>query len=349
MATNNYKCTWIMNLGRQGWQEVWYWVGSSPQLALQAMIAVTPARIGLMNPMCIVDQLKVSDEAVLGDSLPNYQFQTTVPNPGTKLTRDVASTALLGRAFSNSVTLPSNQILQYQRPIELAGLPDEWVTFSPTNGAPGIPGTSLCPPAFLNAWLTWANKMLTNLFCLKVNDKTQPYKPVKTISVNPFTAVAGFSQGKILVNVPGHGLTPTNSQGNATTYRIKGCKFLQTFSDPKGLGPVDQHQRSIINRIQQWQDITPGGTPPALPEVNGVQVTTTDWLQLVWDLPVAFGTLIYQQGGTEQQRLWAYVPMFTLGQPVGPPNGFVVAERFNSRDRGRAYFVPRGRARKRVG
>lgn len=341
-ATNNYKCTWVMSLGRQGWEEVWYWVGASPGLALAAMQAVTPSRIELLNPLVSIDQLKVSDEAILGDSLPDYSWQGKTGKTTANLSRDTASNSLLGRAFSVTQGGGGNKVLQYQRPVELSGLPDEWITYSQLNGAPFVPGTQGCPPQFLANFNTWVGKMLGNGFCIKALDKAQPLILIKNVFTNPNTLVAGVSQGKLLVWAPAHGLT------SGSSFRIKGARFLSTATDMKGLGPLDTHGKSLVNRVHQFQDITQGGTPTAYPIVAGNQTNPTDWLQLAYDLPTAFGILTYVGGGNVQARVFAYPALAVIPGPQGQPIGPIIAERFNSRDRGRARFTPRGRARKRV-
>jgi len=327
-----------MNLGRQGWKEEWYQVAATPAAALVAMQNVSDARLALLNPLVSIDQLKVSDVTILGDSLPDYTWQTKRAAANAALKRDQTTSSLLARAFS-VVAAGGGGTLQYQRPVELSGLPDDWLTYD-VNGAPGIPGAAGCPPAFLTAWQNWVAKMIANQFCIRALDKSQPLKPIKGFAVNPFTAVGGVSQGKILVYCPGHGLNATNAEGQ-TSYRIKGAKFVTTFTDLKGLGPLDNHGKSLINRVHFWQDITQqvpvGGGAPVYPTINGNVISPTDWLQLAYDLPTGFGLLVYVGGGTVQQRLHTYQAVTSM-----------VPERFGSRDRGRAYFVPRGRARVRA-
>lgn len=345
-GTNNYKCTWTMGMLGDGWEEVWYFQGQTPQAALAAMIAVTPARLDLLNPNVSIDQLKVSDEAILGDSLPNYDFVGQKSKLTALLTRTVKTASLLGRAFSVAAAGPGAKPFQYQRPVELSGLPADWIVYD-AQGNPVIPPNA--PGQLSKSFAAWVQKMMAAQFCLKVNDKSQAMPPIKGVYVNPNTAIGLQSQGNILLNVPGHGLTPQNAQGQQTTYRVKGAKFLRTFADPKGLGPLDQTGHSIINRVQAWQDITLAGTPPAFPVINGAPINATDWLQLAYSLPTSFGLLIYVGGGNVQQRINTYpqlavIPGVNPGTFIGP----IIAERFNSRDRGRRRFVQRGRSRKRV-
>lgn len=330
----NYLLSTVVNLGRQGWKEEFYLPASSPAAALAVLQAVSPARLDLMAPGVSIDQLKVSDVAILGDSLADYSWPARRSKITALLTRDQATTSLLCRAYS-VVAAGGGGVLQYQRAIELTGLPDEWTSYD-ANGAGQIPGTAGCPGAFKKAFDTWVLKVIANGLCIRSIDKAQPLKPIKGIGVNPNTVGVG-SLGKIMVYCPGHGLTATNADGRQTSYRIKGVHFLPNLGDPKGFGPLDVHQKSLVNRVQMWQDITL--LAGVFPTVNGVVTSATDWLQLAYDLPQGFPglPLVYVGGGTVQSRIFAYNAITSI-----------VPERFGSRDRGRAYFVPRGRARKRA-
>ena len=335
MGVPNYECVTIVNLGRQGWQEKLYLPATDPTTALATLLNLANARLDMLNPLAQIDAVKVSDVAIIGDSLPDYTMASKRSAFTAALTRDQATTSLLCRAFSK-VNAAGGGSLQYQRSIELTGIPDEWTNYDPVTGAGLIPGTAKCPAGFTARFNAWVTKLIALGFCIKALDKNQPSKPIKGIGVNPNTSTV-TSLGKLMVWCPGHGMTSTNSENKQTSYRIKGVKFLPNAGDMKGLGPLDSHGKSLVNRVQMWQDITT--LLGAYPTVLGQVTNPTDWLQLAYDLPVGWTglPLTYVGGGNVQQRVPIYTPITSI-----------LPERFASRDRGRAYFVPRGRARKRV-
>lgn len=344
-ASYPYRCTWTFGMAGDGWTEEWFLPAASAPAALSVCKAVTPARLNLCVNLVNVDQIKVSDESIRGDSLPDYSMSGLQSKITANLSRNVKTASLLCRAFSTPQSAPDGSTFQYQRGVELSGMPINWIDYN-NQGNPIVPPNA--DPQLNAQFNAWVTKMAASGFCLRVNNKATVFSPVLDIGVNPNTLVAGVSQGNIMLYCPNHGLAGTNNQGNATTFRVKGAKFLSTYSDPLGKGPLDQRQHSIINRVHQFQTITPSATG-TLPIVNGKQTTATDWLQLNWYLPTGFGLLVYEGGGNVQARLWFYAPLGAITDPTtGQSFGPIIAERWNSRSRGRRRFTQRGRSSKRV-
>jgi hypothetical protein len=326
----DYKCDWILNVGRQGFKETWYLNSNTPQAALAVCVAVTPARIGLLSQFSSIDMVKVSDELILGDSLFTVQFTTTVDPTAGKLTRDIVGSSLLGRVRSVQSPGPGGGFVQYQRQLFLSGLPDDWITYDKKSGAPIISDNA----AFLAAFQAWAAKMAGNGFALKVLDKTATSAAVIGVSVNP-TVPPGQTTGNILIYSPNHNIPAVyppgqTNAGSPTSFRIKGAKFtVAAMNNKRGKG--------LVNGVWQYRNITQP-PPPA------VGYATTDYLELALPAPAGVTATGYYAGGQISLRKFTYVKI-DPGQPgaVPPLPPGISYERFAIRKRGRAYFTPRGR------
>lgn len=161
--------------------------------------------------------------------------------------------------------------------------------------------------AFLTPWNAWVAQVIGKGYQLRVINKDTPFKPVTGVLVNP-------RNGQTVIRAPGHGYAA------GTMIRIKGCKFANKPGDT-----LDENGKSLVNGVWQVRDVE----QPALP---APPFPPADW----FEIPSLFGDVVpaYVSGGKAQARIPTYVPI-----------DFMTYSRSAKRDTGRAFFVPRGRAR----
>ncbi len=160
---------------------------------------------------------------------------------------------------------------------------------------------------FITAWNTWVAQVIGKGYQLRVINKDTPFKPITGVLINP-------ANNQTLIRCPGHGYVA------GTMIRIKGCKFANNPGET-----LDENGKSLVNGVWQVRDVQQLPPPAA-------QFAPADW----FEIPSQFigVTPAYVSGGKAQARIVAYKTI-----------DFMTYSRSAKRDTGRAFFVPRGRAR----
>jgi len=161
--------------------------------------------------------------------------------------------------------------------------------------------------AFTAAWDTWSSSLIQKGFELRVNNKATPIQVITGVLVSQ-------GDGLTAIRCPAHGYKAGDM------VRIKGCKF----ANPPG-ATLDPQGKSLVNGLWQVRDIV--NAPPPAAQLNPV-----DW----FEIPSEFGpiTPAYVSGGKAQKRVTVFKKIDSM-----------IYLRAAKRDTGRAFFVPRGRAR----
>lgn len=198
----NYKGEFIFKCQEQGWSETWYHQEDSTQAAYSNMRAVAQARADCTGQHVILQAIRVSDEAIIGDSF-LWQADWTTSIPGKSLNNlpaDLSETAWLARVEATSL---------YRRSLWLRGLPDAYTRRDTA-------GQMLFDPNFKPAFDNLKIAMFDNNFRLKV------------LSKNKVTNLSGNVTGIAPVNPPANTLwdltvgTAGYQQGDEV--RIRGGK-----------------------------------------------------------------------------------------------------------------------------
>lgn len=195
MAT--FLTTLIFNATKNGWSENWYWTGADHASAQAAALVLASARQKLLAQGVILEAVRTSDVAILGDSV--IALAPAIPAAGKPaLARDNASNAWLSRINAGAL---------YRRQLWLRGIPDDWIEFN-------ADGTPKPPPAALGkVFDAYVLALTKGPFQLKVIDKG-PGSPLTSILV----VAADVPTGLTKVTANGHGLA------NFDFVRIKGAK-----------------------------------------------------------------------------------------------------------------------------
>src|SRR5262245_37439972 len=179
-----FQTTFIFNAERQGWSETFYWTGTSADNAIANALPVGQARIGLLGNTVQLESIRVSDVAILGDSLTDETLNGQNTSVAAAGARDTVSNAVLGRATAENI---------YRRQIWIRGMPDAFIIYNPATGKSMLNES----PAFIQAWNVWATALVGKGFQLRVIDKSTPLKPITGVVVSK-------GDGLTAIRCPGH-------------------------------------------------------------------------------------------------------------------------------------------------
>lgn len=190
--------TFIFNQGRLGFSESWYCTRDDLATALTDAVFVANFRKGLLGRGCFIEAIRVSDEAVLNDSLVQI-IQLQPPNN--------APNALFAGDPWDSIFARVQAGALYRRQLWMRGVPDVWIELNPADGRP------TWIPAFVTAFDNFKDAIVAKRYCIKALQKGGAPAQPRSIS-----AVATSATGNFQITAPGHGLS------NLQSVRIKGVK-----------------------------------------------------------------------------------------------------------------------------
>jgi hypothetical protein len=181
-----WKCTTLFEAKNQGWSETWYLNTSlTATQVMDKLRLICPSRAKLLGFGCSIIALRVSDDAVRGDS------ELYVPAPGEfppfAVVRDNPTNAIYCKVTSGQL---------YRRQLWLRGVPDVWIAWDNTLG------TYTVDPLFN-----------TNLGIFKlalINEGFQLRALNKNLNINNQRAIIDIVDGPAgftTYNVPAHGYT----------------------------------------------------------------------------------------------------------------------------------------------
>lgn len=261
-----YKVDFIFNSQRQGWSETFYQTVSSSDLAIQNAVTVGQARIKLLGNQNQIDAIRVSDVAILGDSVVDETLAQQNTRIGAATARDLPAVSVLGRATSEN---------KYRRQIWVRGIPDSWTEFDPATGRSTLRETA----AFVTAWNTWVAQVVGKGYSLRCINKDTVQKPITGVVINP-------ANNQTAIKCVGHGYVP------GTMIRIRGAKFANDPGDT-----LDSKGKSLVNGV--WQVRVVENDPPPAPQLNPV-----DWFEIPSQFIGV--TPAYVSGGNAQERVPTY-------------------------------------------
>jgi hypothetical protein len=193
----NFAIDFVLQIGDRGASERWYQSTASYDTAMADALVVAQARSLLLGNGAALQAVRVSDQAVLRDSVRAFNT-ATFPKAGASLIRDTPGHAWYVQANING---------RYKRQVMLRGIPDDWIRYDVDNNfAPVLVS------AFLTALQGYEAALKLKGYAIRCHDQTVPEVPIAGVHV---------AAGYLWIDKVAHGLQPTTVDIDGREKRTK--------------------------------------------------------------------------------------------------------------------------------
>lgn len=180
------KTTFIFAQGKQGWTETYYSQPDDMTTAMDDAKSLAQDRALMLNKQAYIEAIRVSDEAVVGDS--GIEVNGLISLTNSKIDGDTCWNSWLIRVEATT---------KYRRQLWISGMPDEWIKIN-TDKA-----TFPINAAFEQAFASFAGKLKVKKYCIRALSKADADTLPAKISeyaqaANPkYTTVTANAHGKV--------------------------------------------------------------------------------------------------------------------------------------------------------